>query len=313
MRTRLQVPPGLAQLAREQAGVVSRRQSAGFGLSPTVLARLVADGHWGRLGSGGYLGPDVEPSWLGRVWAAVLIGGPGARVGGLTAARLLGLVDEQALPIEILIPFGRRLANRPWLVFRQERDRVRAASTRAEPPRTRIEDTVLDLCAAGSEAACIDWVTKAVQRRLTSPQDLRAARPRRSRQPHPKFLSGVLTDVASGVHSTLEHHYLQDVERAHGLPTGSRQRRTTDSNEFVDVVYLGRTLVVELDGRIGHVGEGRFRDRRRDNRNVRQGLPTLRFGWHEITEDPCGVALEVAEVLIGLGWSGYPEKCSRCR
>src|ERR1700712_5705325 len=300
MHARLQVPPRLIQLVREQAGVVSRRQSIGFGLTPTVLGRLVASGHWGRLETGIYLVPDVEPSWLGRVWGGVLIGAAGARGGALTAARLLGLVDEQALPIEILIPFGRRLANRPWLVFRQERDRVRAASTRAEPPRTRIEDTVLDLCAAGSEAACIDWVTKAVQRRLTSPQDLNAALGRRSRQPHRKFLAGLLTDVASGVHSTLEHHYLHDVERAHGLATGSRQRRTTGSNEFVDVVYLRRTLVVELDGKIGHVGEGRFRDRRRDNRNARLGLPTLRFGWHEITEDPCGVALEVAEVLIGL-------------
>src|SRR3978361_1071368 len=128
MRTRLQVPPGLIQLVREQAGVVSRRQSIGFGLTPTVLGRLVASGLWGRLETGIYLVPDVEPSWLGRVWGGVLIGGPDARVGGRTAAALLGLVDDRLLPIEILIPFGRRLADRPWLLFRQERDRVRAAS-----------------------------------------------------------------------------------------------------------------------------------------------------------------------------------------
>src|ERR1700712_1629878 len=222
MHARLQVPPLLIQLVREQAGVVSRRQSIGFGLTPTVLGRLVASGHWGRLESGICLVPDVEPSWLGRVWAGGLLGGADARVAGRTAAVLLGLADDQTLPIEILIPFGRRLADRPWLVFRQERDRVRAASTKAEPPRTRIEDTVLDLCATGSAAACIDWVTRAVQRRLTSPQDLRAALGRRTRQPHRKLLSGLLTDVASGVHSTLEHHYLHAVQRPHGLATGSR-------------------------------------------------------------------------------------------
>src|SRR3978361_1821252 len=121
MRTRLQVPPGLIQLVREQAGVVSRRQSIGFGLTPTVLGRLVASGHWGRLETGIYLVPDVEPSWLGRVWGGVLIGAADARVGGLTAARLLGLVDEQALPIEILIPFGRGLWHQRWLVARRER------------------------------------------------------------------------------------------------------------------------------------------------------------------------------------------------
>jgi very-short-patch-repair endonuclease len=313
MRARLKMPLGLTQLARQQAGVVSRQQALGFGLTPTVLARLVDEGRWAREEPGIYLVSVTEPSWLSRVWGAVLLGGPDARVAGLAAAALSGLVDDEPLPIEILIPFGRRVRNRDWVVFRQERDRVRAVSTRAEPPRIRIEDTVLDLCAQGSESACIDWVTVAVQRRLTSPQELRASLARRSRQPHRKLLHGLLTDVASGVHSTLEHRYLHDVERAHGLPTASRQRTTDGRREFVDLLYLGRALVVELDGKVGHVGEGRFRDRRRDNRNARQGLSTLRFGWHEVTGDPCGVALEVAEMLIGLGWSGYPEQCPRCR
>ena len=313
MRARLKMPLGLTQLARQQAGVVSRQQALGFGLTPTVLARLVDDGRWSRTARGIYLMPATEPSWLARVWGGVLLGGPDARVAGLAAAALNGLVDDEPLPIEILIPFGRRVRNRDWVVFRQERDRVRAGSTRAEPPRTRIEDTVLDLCADGSDAACVDWVTAAVQRRLTSPQQLRASLLRRSRQPRRKLLNGLLTDVASGVHSTLEHRYLQDVERAHDLPTGVRQGRTTSSHEFVDLLYLGRALVVELDGKVGHAGEGRFRDRRRDNRNARQGVPTLRFGWREVAEDPCGIALEVAEMLIGLGWTGYPGRCPRCR
>jgi very-short-patch-repair endonuclease len=163
----------------------------------------------------------------------------------------------------------------------------------------------------GSDAACVDWLTRAVQRRLTTPEALLTALERRNRLPKRKLLAAVLGDVASGVHSALEHRYLHDVERAHELVPGHRQFSRPGRAEFIDIAYLKYGLIVELDGRVGHLG--RHRDRRRDNAHTRTGLRSLRFGWHEITEDPCGVALEVAELLIGLGWNGYPARCPRCR
>lgn len=210
------------------------------------------------------------------------------------------------------MPFGRHLTDREWVRFVQERDRVRKRSSRAEPPRTRVEDTVLDLCAGAPESVVIDRITAAVQRRLTTCSALQAALDAR-RIANRRFVQAVVNDVASGVHSGLEHTYLHDVERAHGLADGSRQRARPNRNGFLDVLYEEFSLVVELDGRVGHVGEGRWRDRRRDNVHTRAGLRTLRFGWHEVTHEPCAVALEVAEVLIGLGWPGYPGRCPRCR
>ncbi len=312
MHSRREVPSAVNLLAQAQSGVVSRQQAVGCGLTPTVIRRLLSDGWWGRLESGIYLIPAVDPSWTGRVWAAVLMGGSDARAGGATAATLHGLADEELLPIEILVPFGVRLADREWVRFRQERVGVRAFSTRAEPARTRIEDTVLDLCADGSEADCISWVTSAVQRRLTTVDDLRKGMGRRARQPHRKLLVSLLSDAASGVHSPLEHRYLHEVERAHRLPDGRRQQPRAGRHEFVDVRYAKYGLVVELDGRVGHLGSGAFRDRRRDNSHTRTGTFTLRYGWHDVTADPCSVALDVAEVLIGLGWDGYPGKCPNC-
>ena len=76
----------------------------------------------------------------------------------------------------------------------------------------------------------------------------------------------MLVDVAEGAQSPLELTYLRDVERAHGLPTGSRQVRVAGRRViWVDVDYEEYSTRVELDGRLGHQGEGRFRDRRRDN------------------------------------------------
>ena len=311
MYRRQEVPQPLLRLVVAQSGVLTRAQALGLGLSDTVVKRLLAQQVWGTLEPGIYLAPNIGPTWEGRVWAGVLLGGRGARAGGLTAAALHGLTDDKRLPVDILVPLGIKPPARSWVVFRQERPRVRAASTRAEPPRTRIEDTVLDLCAESSDTACVDWVTTAVQRRLTTAAALARALDGRSRMPRRKLLTSVLADAGSGVHSGLEHRYLHDVERAHQLAPGARQRSTPGRDGFVDVAYIEFGLIVELDGRVGHLEP--HRDRRRDNVHTRTGLRTLRFGWHEITEDPCGVALEVAEVLIGLGWSGYPERCPRCR
>ena len=156
-------------------------------------------------------------------------------------------------------------------------------------------------------------MTAAVQRRLTTADALAKALARRERMPRRRFVQRVISDVSAGVHSGLERTYLYDVERAHGLADGRRQHARPGRTGYLDVLYDQYALVVELDGRVGHVGEGRWRDRQRDNVHTRTGLRTLRFGWYEVTNEPCAVALEVAEVLIGLGWPGYPGTCPRCR
>ena len=310
MHERQRIPPALFRLAQVQGGVASRAQVMGLGMSGKAIRRLLLDGTWGRLDPGIYLVPDVQPTWLSRVWAGLLIGGDQARAGGRAAAALQGLVDGEPVPIEILVPVGVRLGARDWVTFRQERPGVRSISTRTEPPCTRVEDTVLDLCAEGSETGCVDWITTAVQRRLTTPDALTRALQRRTRMPHRKFLTAVIDDAADGVHSTLEYRYRHDVELAHHLPHGRRQK--PGPGEFLDVLYEDYAVIVELDGQVGHVGAGRFRDRRRDNRHTKGNAKTLRYGWVEVNDDPCDTAWEVGELLAGRGWSGYPAKCPRC-
>jgi very-short-patch-repair endonuclease len=314
MRARQTIPESVVRLAGAQSGVLSRAQALGLGVNRKSLLRLLADGQWETLVPGIYLVPGVRPCWLAHVWAGILLGGSGSRTWNVTAAALQGLLDEQRLPVQILVPNGLRPVPRAWAVFSQERDGVRARSSRAEPPRTRVEDTVLDLCASGSEEACVDWVTTAVQRRLTTPEALRDAVVRRGRLRHRAMVMSLLHVVDSGVESPLEFRYFHNVERAHGLVAGARQRQRPGRNGYIDVLYEEFAVVVELDGRVGHVGASdAFRDRRRDNSHTAVGLRTLRFGWREVTGDPCGVAAEVAEVLIGLGWGGFPARCPRCR
>src|SRR6476620_10340506 len=99
MYPRQAVPSGLGRLAFEQAGVVTREQAIGHGLGLSAIRRLNGEG-WTRLAQGVYLTSTPPATWLSLAWAGVLIGGDAARLGGLAAASLHGLVEVQ--PPQIL-------------------------------------------------------------------------------------------------------------------------------------------------------------------------------------------------------------------
>jgi len=71
-------------------------------------------------------------------------------------------------------------------------------------------------------------------------------------------------------------------------------------------------LVVELDGRVGHEGMGRFRDMRRDNGSTVAGDATLRYGWADVVGRRCQVAGQVGSVLTARGWTGRLRRCPQC-
>lgn len=312
MYCRQLLPPGLAGSALDQAGVLTRAQIVEHGLSCHSIERLVRAGDWQVLAPGVYFTAPGQPPWIACAWAGVLLGGAGSALAVHSAARLQGLVDGDPLPIQVLVRHSRRMTDRPWVRFNRQRARVRLPNTLAAPPRTRLEDTVLDLCAAGAPTEVIDWITKAVQRRLTTPTRLREALLARRRLRHRNLIEQVLGDAEAGVHSQLEYRFARDVTRGHGLPPGRRQFLVPGTRHVADVGYEEFTLLIELDGRIGHVEEGMWRDRKRDNAHAIAGWLTLRFGWSEIVAAPCAIAEQIASVLCERGWLGQSSACSGC-
>lgn len=132
------------------------------------------------------------------------------------------------------------------------------------------------------------------------------------RLPGRGLLLRILSDAASGVQSFLEHTYLTRVERAHGLPTGTRQVRAVvdESVSYRDIEYEPYEQLVELDGRAGHADPAStWRDMHRDNAATLQGKSTLRFGYQLVT-DPCGTARQVGMALAARGWTGSLTPCS---
>lgn len=321
MFSRIDPSDELLALAEHQDGALTCAQVAAAGLGRHSVDRLVRDGRWRRVAPGLMTVGAAPPPWAAIAWGGVLLGGPGARLGGLAAAHLYGLTDRPPSRILVLVPHPVRRRSRPPWVFRRERPGVRDPRTIGAPPRITVEDAVIDLCDAGpreSGQSPVHWVTAAVQRRRTTPRRLLAAVQSRTRCAERRLLEDLLAEVSEGAQSALELRYLRAVERAHGLPRGERQsarpaaRIEGGKHAYRDVLYRAYGLVVELDGVLGHDGAGRLRDLRRDNISTLRGEQTLRYGWQDVVDEPCTVAGQVASVLARGGWTGSPRRCRRC-
>ena len=182
------------------------------------------------------------------------------------------------------------------------------------PPQTRVEETVLDLA---GEAASLDealgWIFRACGSRRTTAERIASAMARRARMRWRTELAAALGLGAAGVHSLLEFRYVSRVERPHGLPAGTRQFRVTRAgqHQYQDVTYQAYGVVVELDGRVAHPAELRWRDIHRDNATTVAGQRTLRYGWADVSGQPCRAAAQVGGLLSRRGWDGRLRRCGR--
>lgn len=293
-------------LAAAQGGVVSTGQLRELGATQSVLRRLTRDRVLHRV-IRGVLSVDSTVSFEGRTWVAILLGGPGAVIGGAAAGYLAGL--KVAEPDTIVTFVGDRdVSNRPGWVF------VRSGRRgRGDPPRTEVADTVLELCSrAATTDEVVSLLADAIAGRRTSVPRLRQRLAELPTLRRRALIAAILGEVSNGVHSPLERRYARDVEAAHGLPRGRRQV-SSGRGYRGDVLYEECRLLVELDGRAHHLGRAAIDDVDRDNAFLLEGVSTLRLGWRQVVGDPCGTALLVGEALSRRGWSGVTGRCRRCR
>jgi very-short-patch-repair endonuclease len=300
------------ELVDRQTGIVTRSQAIRLGLSEDAIDNRLRSGAWHLVHRGVYATFTGDLSREAELWSAVLRAGAGAALSHQTSAELAGLADEPSGIIHIAVPLDRHPEPiRGAVVHRSVR--VRQATHPAQlPPRTRVEETVIDLTqtAASRDAACA-WMSRAVGRRLTTVARLQSALCSRPKVRWRADLSCMLTDIGAGVHSLLEYRYIRDVERAHGLPVPRRQARTivADRPRYVDNLYDEARLAVELDGQIAHQLEMRWADVHRDNAHAEAGITTLRYSWTDVTQRPCEAAQQIAAVLKMRGTAFRLRKC----
>jgi hypothetical protein len=320
-----QLPAPCRDLLDLQHGVIARWQAPLAGLDGQAIDARLRRRRWQVLYRGVYAAFTGEPSRSAVLWGATLRAGPGATLSHLTAAELDGLTDQPSPAIHVMVSSSRRVTiadvegcqPAPRIVLHHSARIDQARHPSRTPPRTRIEETTLDLtqCASTVDEA-FAWLARACGRRLTTPKLLRTALAARPKLRWRTEISGALADVSDGIHSLLEWRYLHRVERPHGLPRAGRQARNRAGQRirYLDNHYPQFKVVVELDGLAAHPPEERWRDIHRDNASAAAGIVTLRYSWADIITDPCRVAAEIAAVLRVRGWAGSLRPCgSRCR
>lgn len=292
MKAMIPVPTDLTTIAAAQGGVFTRPQVLASGGCQSLLTRLLRDGSWIRLAQGVYT--SAEPTFLSFCWAGILLADGPATIGGLAAAHLRGLCGE---PGRLTIWGERSQTQGPWEFRRGYRPGW------GLPSRVGAEDAVLEACAESNLREVPGLLSAALLERVTSPGRLRERALQLRGLRHRAMILRLLPDLERGIESTLESHFLHQVQRPHLLPEGRRQLSVSEGTRS-DVVLPEYELIIELDGRRGHEGQAKWRDARRDNQHLLAGYATLRFGWHDVVLQPCIVADVVAQALHQRGWAG---------
>jgi hypothetical protein len=308
-----ELPENSRELAAFQHGVLSRAQALESGMGPGTVDWRLRGGHWRRLQRGVYATFTGQPDREATLWAALRRAGPDAVLSHWTAAELSTLTSTPSALIHVTVPRHQHVRPIPGVAIHRSSRADQARHPALAPPRTRIEETALDLagCSRDLEDA-LNWLTRACAARLTTPDRIRVALRQRARMRWRRDLMAGLDDIGEGAHSSLELRYVRRVERPHHLPPAQRQVRTVrgQRTEYKDVLYAEFGVGVETDGAVAHPMESRWRDQHRDNASATDGIITLRYNWADVTQRPCQVAAEVATLLQQRGWPGTPHPCS---
>jgi hypothetical protein len=308
----------LARLASQQDGLVRRAQVIELGGDDVDIRSRLRRREWAAVHRGVYVDHTGPLTASQRLWAAVLLHWPAA-VHRESALELHGLRQDRRRdgaerPVHLVMDASRRTpAAVPGIVVERMHDAKSWLTQHRRPPRVKVELAVLKVASSRDLAGAIAVISDACQQRHTDVPALLLALDRLGTLRGRAALVDVLRDVESGAHSVLEHRYLRDVERAHGLPAGCRQLREVAGGRVAvrDVVYVEQDVVVELDGRFGHTDAlDRWADLDRDLSAARQALLTIRLGWAQVLS-PCQVAAAVAEILTNRGWTGSAHPCRR--
>jgi hypothetical protein len=303
-------PPECLRLLDRQDGVIAVSQAVSTGMAAKAIRAQVHAGRWQVMQRGVYAAFTGKPSRQAELWAVVLRAGPDAVLSHLTAAELWGLLDGPSSVIHVTVPYVSnpgRCGPIPGVVIHRSRSSRRARHPVLTPPRTRVEETVLDLIdSARSFDDAYDWICRAIGHRRTTAVRIQAALEARSRIRWRREVELALGYAKGGALSVLELRYTRGVERVHGLPTATRQAqvRQATGNRYMDNLYVDYRACVEIDGTAAHPEDEQWRDKNRDRWNaVHEGVDTIRIGVPDLIDQvrQCHTAADVAKWLSSRG------------
>jgi hypothetical protein len=309
IRARSDVRPpdrAIADLARRQHGVVSRKQLLGLGLGRGAIGHRVAVGRLHPVHAGAYAVGHPLTSRHGRWMAAVLVAGEGAVLSHRCAAALWGIGPGSPGLAEVTSP---RRGSRRGMTLHWSRLAADEVTRVDGIPVTSVARTLLELAGVLRPRALERALDEAERLRLGGPLSLVDVVARHPGRRGVAVARALLAAGRVGVdvtRSELEERFLCFLDRA-GLP---RPRLNVvlgvGGRAFeVDCAWPARRLVVELDGHATHSTRAAYeRDRARDRVLQAAGWRVVRVTWRQLHGDPDRVAADLAALLARYAQAG---------
>lgn len=291
----------LAELAREQYGVVGRGQLLERGLTEEAIEVRLRAGRLHRLHAGVYAVGHRVTSREGQWTAAVLASGPGAVLSHWSAAALWMIRPNSRSIVDVTTP----RKSRSWDGIRRHYRALPADEITVEDgiPLTTVPRTIFDLAATESADVVENLLRESEYRHLhdrLSLWDLVERYPgRRGVRKVRTALERLTEEPAGRRRSRLEERFVPFLRR-HRLP----RPRFNDwiglegKNYQVDCHWPGTGQIVELDGWEGHGTRAAFREDRARDRALRvAGYSVTRLTWNQLDDEPEVIASDLHALL----------------
>jgi very-short-patch-repair endonuclease len=298
----------VAELAKQQHGVVARVQLLGLGLSRRAIAARVERGLLHEVFLGIYVLGARRIGRKGRWTAAVLASGEGAVLSHRSAARLWRLLPPAAEVSDVICPPG-RVVRRKGICSRQSRVQDDEWLVRDGIPVTSPFRTIFDLAAVAKmrdlERAFHEAEARQVTDRVSVPLLLERYPGRRGSKNLRKLL-----DAAEPVGITrndFEEAFSVLVDR-NGLRGPRMNAPLAIRGRFfeIDALWERERVAVELDSREIHDTRKKFEsDRLRDRILIAEGWRTMRITWRQLHEEPDDIGEDLKRAL-GQGHHPHP-------
>ncbi|QBX55824.1 hypothetical protein EXE58_10390 [Nocardioides seonyuensis] len=295
-------------LAKDQDGVVARRQVYAAGLSRGEVDANIRAGRWQAVGrhclalTTGALGERA------LLRAAQLAGGPRAQLDGASSLIAAGLKGFTVDRHRVSVPRGGRVFRDSRVNVRQTRRWASDDMVEVGIPRTRNEVAAVRAALwARSDREAALLLTMTVQQGLTTAERLASQVLRIKKAPRLAFVRDVLSDLLGGVRSLGELDFARECRRR-GLPEPDRQvvRRGRDGRYYLDVHWDEWGVVVEIDGIQHSWASEVVPDALRQNEVTLQHDVVLRLPVLGLRVSPDDFFDQVRRALRDRGWTAQP-------
>lgn len=253
-------PDSWTSTALEQGGVLTRAQALRGGMSASAWRWRLDSGDWRVLTPGVAVTHDGPVTEEQLRWAAVLASGPRAALTGDVALRAWGMRIEPSSVWRVATGDGfprprRELGAGGSTTVQVQVHQVQAFDALVHPVRQprllRPPAAVLHAAAWAPNDQAASWrLAAAVQQRLVSPAQVRAAVEHLPRLPRRSLTAAVLDDVELGAHAGNELD-LRRLLRVFRLPLPDRlqlQVRQGQRLSYLDAWWERQRVVLEADG-----------------------------------------------------------------